>query len=93
MTSTSKHSTAYLAGQHDGRDWDVPHGTGELHEALRDLATSREGFDDATINAIGFAEFGRLCGLTERQIGARGSAWTRACRVYDRACRLAILSR
>jgi hypothetical protein len=66
-------STAYGIGFEHGQRW-------------TDASDAVDGWDEATVNAIGAREFGALVGLSERAVKARGRAWRLACRDYNRGC-------
>jgi len=66
---------AYEVGYEDGQQWDY------------DSATVQpEGWDEATINAIGSTKFGERLGLSAIDIEERGDAWSKACNDYNRGC-------
>ena len=68
-------SKAYQAGFADGQQWDY-----DAPEVQRD------GWDDATISALGSIAFGRHVGLTAAETEDRGEAWRKACADYNRGC-------
>lgn len=78
-------TTAYKFGHSDGAEWDL-----SGFESPEAAAREPRGWDEATINAIGSAKFGELCGLTEEQEEARGAEWSAACREYTAGVRAAI---
>lgn len=69
-----KNLYAYDAGYADGQKWAIaPKGP-------------PDAWHEATIHATGQTAFGLRCGLTDKAIAERGSAWAAACQEYNRGC-------
>jgi hypothetical protein len=72
-------TTAYNAGRDAGLAWDL-----DDFATLEDVRRCKQGWDDATINALGAEAFGALCGLTPEQVAERGEDWARACLEFNK---------
>ena len=82
-TTINTNSTAYLAGQKDGSAWEFD---GD------ELATAKgqpEGWDEATINAIGSHKCAAAWGCKV----AEGAEWEQACAEYNAGAYAAVCER
>ena len=66
---------AMAAGYRDGIEW---------ARENPELKPTPGGWDEACINALGAAHFGRICGLSESEVSDRGEAWRAVCDAYNR---------
>ncbi len=75
---------AYLDGLKDGRQWDLIGYDGNAAKAAED-----DGWDEATINAVGSAKCAALWGCAT----AEGEEWEAACAAYNAGVKAAISNR
>ena len=69
-------TAAYRAGYADGTAWDL-----DGFDSWDDVRTSRDGWDEATINALGTEAFLARCAP---HTGAEGPEWSAVCAEYNR---------
>lgn len=73
--------TAFRAGYSDGLAWDL-----EAFGSADDVARDVDGWDDATIQAIGVSDFRQRCGIDSEELSEQedAEAFGVACRQYNR---------